>query len=78
MSQQEVYKLLEKENKWMCAKEIAQKLKVSYGSIRKNLQSLHLGNFIKMKVIPNKKGMEVFYYKKTKKKLMIESKMEEN
>ena len=66
MGQQEVYKLLEKENKWMCVKEIAKKLKVSCGSIRKNLQSLSMGNFIKMKLILNKKGRKVFHYKKCK------------
>ncbi len=64
MTQQEVFKLLEKEDKWMNAKEIAKKLKVGYGSIKKNLHVLSYGNWVKIKVIPNKKGKDVFYYNK--------------
>ena len=66
MTQQEVFKLLEKENKWMNAKEIAKKLKVGYGSIKKNLHVLSYGNWVKIKAVPNpnKKGTYVFYYMK--------------
>jgi len=63
MTQQEVFKLLEKENRWMNAKEIAKKLNVGWGSIRKNLHVLSYGNWVKIKVI-HKKGRDTFYYMK--------------
>jgi len=48
----------------MCAKEIAEKLKVGYGSIKKNLHVLGYGNWVKIKVIRNEYGTDVFYYNK--------------
>jgi len=63
MTQQTVSKLLEKEKKWMSSKQIAKKLGIHVGSVKKNLSGLYAGNFVEMKVILNKNGRDESYYK---------------
>jgi len=63
MTQQEVYNILKKENRWMSAYEIAKELKISQTSVRKNLHSLGYGKFIKMKIMKSKKNKDACHYK---------------
>lgn len=54
MGQQEVYTLLKRHsNKWLSSKELAEKLKISLGSVTVSLQKLRRGDLISFKLRGN-------------------------
>jgi len=68
MGQQEVFTFLKKNrNKWFTSRQVADKLKASYGSVCVSIMKLRLSGQVKFKKnkLHNKKQgrMEVFVYK---------------
>lgn len=62
MSQAKIIELLEKEDRWITAKEIAKKLKLSKSPVKKALESLR--KYRELKYMIKYTPYKIYFYKK--------------